>query len=268
MSERNGFEPGAPCWIVAIEPDPPEAARFYAELFGWETEDGAGDYIRCLLRGRAVAGIAPIRGTAAPPQPTWVTNVWVDSAADAASRAAEAGGRVIVEAFERPGGGHSAVLADPSGAVLCAWEPGSERGAELVNEPSAWSMSALVGADPAEVSGFYNEVFGWEAEPMEGGGATLFRLPGFHGGEPSQPVPRDVVAVIVPANQGGEGETPYWNVDFWVDGAESTAARAAELGGTVVAEPYDVGPFKQAVIADPNGAAFTISELVMAPSPG
>jgi len=32
--------------------------------------------------------------------------------------------------------------------------------------------------------------------------------------------------------------------------------------GTVLAEPYDAGPFRQAVIADAAGAAFSASQLM------
>ena len=59
-------------------------------------------------------------------------------------------------------------------------------------------MSALQTDDPARAARFYGAVFGWETEAF--GPATLFRLPGYVGGEESQPVPRDVVAVMVPAS--------------------------------------------------------------------
>jgi hypothetical protein len=51
------------------------------------------------------------------------------------------------------------------------------------------------------------------------GPATMFRLPGYVGGEESQPVPRAVVAVM-PAGR----MRPAWGVDFWIDdvGARST----------------------------------------------
>ena len=36
------------------------------------------------------------------------------------------------------------------------------------------------------------------------------------------------------------GEEPRWDVDFWVDDLDATAAkRAAELGGTVLTPPAD-----------------------------
>ena len=56
---------------------------------------------------------------------------------------------------------------------------------------------------------------------------------------------------------------PRWSVDFWVRDADATARKAAGLGGSVVTEPYDVPGFRQAVLADPQGAEFTVSQLKM-----
>jgi len=62
---------------------------------------------------------------------------------------------------------------------------------------AAWAMSALRTPDPDAAPAFYGAVFGWQAEPF--GPATMWRLPGYVGGEPQQPVPRDVVAAMEPA---------------------------------------------------------------------
>jgi len=67
------------------------------------------------------------------------------------------------------------------------------------------------------------------------------------------------VAVRMPA---GQGDDASWRLDFWVDDAEGAAARATELGGTVVVAPHDAPPFKQAVLADPQGGSFSISQLM------
>jgi predicted enzyme related to lactoylglutathione lyase len=156
------------------------------------------------------------------------------------------------------------VLRDPAGASLCAWEAGTREGAKLVNEPSAWAMSALVTPDPEAAATFYGDVFGWETESF--GPVTLFRLPGYVGGEPSQPVPRDVVAAIAPDGDGDGDGPPRWSVDFWVGDADEAAAGARRMGGAVLAGPYDAPPFRQAVLADPEGAVFTVSQLVSPPS--
>jgi uncharacterized protein len=261
MSERDGFAPGVPCWVATVQPEPESAAAFYAELFGWDTtnlmgEDEPGEYYLCELRGRPVAAVVSQHGAPPPPAPVWGTYIWVDDADETAAKVVDAGGSVIGRPFDSPGGGRQAVLADPAGAVFCAWEPRERRGAQLVNEPSAWTMSSLVTSDPDGANEFYGAVFGWEPEDFAG--MTMWRLPGFVGGEPQQPVPRDVVAVMLPPEEG----PPHWNVDFWVHDVDETAATAEALGGRAIVPPYEPMPgFKQAVLADPHGAAFSVTRV-------
>lgn len=261
MSERDGYEPGVPCFIHGVHPDPDQAAAFYGGLFGWETEnlmppDHPGKYFLCRLRGRDVAALVSSHPGPPPPSPLWGTHVWVESADETARRARDAGGSVIVDPFDSPGGGRMAVLADPSGAAFCVWEPGERKGAQVVNEPGAWAMSFLVTRDPDAATGFYRELFGWQTESF-GEGITLFRVPGYVGGEPEQPVSREVVAAMMRNDEA----PPHWNVDFWVDDVDRAAATATELGGTVVTPPYDVPGSRQAVLADSQGATFTVSKV-------
>jgi uncharacterized protein len=68
--------------------------------------------------------------------------------------------------------------------------------------------------------------------------------------------------VTVPDRDGfppGVPEAPHWNVTFAVADADAVAARASELGGTVIVEPFDVPPVRSAVLLDPGGARFTAS---------
>jgi uncharacterized protein len=249
MSERSGYEPGVPCWVDTWQGDADAAADFYAGLFGWEPARG-GDYSMFRLRGREVAGLG---GQAIEPA-AWTTYVQVDDAAAAAERVTEAGGSVLREPFDSLEGGRIAVVADPAGAVLGLWQLGEHRGAEVVNEPGAWSMSMLFTPDPERAKAFYGAVLGWETEGF--GPATLFRLPGYVGGEPQQPVSRDVIAVMT------EGGPARWMPDFWVDDADAAAAKVTELGGAVLAPPADTGVGRTGVVADPAGAVFSLSKVV------
>ncbi len=277
MSERDGYQHGVPCWVDTWQPDADAAVAFYTQLFGWEAEEttppGADRRLfMCRLRGRDVTSIG------SPPPvpdhtPVWGTYVWVESAEETAAKAEEAGGNVAVQPFESLDGGRMAILVDPAGAVFGIWEPGEHRGAQLVNEPGAWSMSPLHTRDPEGAAAFYRAVFGWEPEemnPRDRGGPTLMRLPGFVGGEPLQPVPRDVVAVMAPMSpdQFPDEVPSHWSVDFWVDDADATAERSAQQGGSVLAPPYDVPGvgLRQAVLADPQGATFSVTRAPGPPS--
>jgi uncharacterized protein len=53
---------------------------------------------------------------------------------------------------------------------------------------------------------------------------------------------------------------PHWNVNFRVDDADAIAAHAAALGGKVMMPPADGGGIRSAVLADPQGAVFSISQ--------
>jgi predicted enzyme related to lactoylglutathione lyase len=249
MSERSGYQPGVPCWVDTWQGDGDAAAGFYTELFGWEAARG-GDYSMFRLRGRDVAGL----GGQAIEAAAWTTYVQVDDVDAAAARVTGAGGALLRAPFDSLDGGRMAIAADPAGAVFGLWQLGEHRGAETVNEPGAWAMSLLHTTDVEGAAAFYGAVFGWETEPF--GPATMFRLPGFVGGEPQQPVPRDVVAVMV------GGETARWTPDFWVQDADDTVRRAQELGGSVIAPAADTGVGRTAVLADPAGAVFTVSKVV------
>jgi uncharacterized protein len=240
---------------------------FYGELFGWDfVGPGPGDYFVARLRGRDVAGLRPQPPEDATAMPGWTTHIAVDSADEAARRAGDEGGNVIAAPFDVLPAGRLAVVADPDGAAFCLWEARERHGAQLVNEPSAWSMSALHTRDPDRAKGFYGALFGWTTEALETGQGevSLWRLPGYVGGEPEQPVSREVVATMTTAE---EGTPPHWSADFWIADIDDATARMAELGGKVVQEPYDVPgtPLRQAVLADPAGTVFSATQLTGVP---
>jgi uncharacterized protein len=268
MSERDGFAHGVPCWVDTWQPDADAAMSFYTELFGWEAEDTMpngveGTHYMCRLRGRDVAAVAS-RPEGAPPVTAWTTYVWVDDVDATAAKVREAGGSDLKEPFDSLDGGRIAVVGDPAGAPLGIWQPGEHKGAQLVNEPSAYSMSGLMTSDPEGAKRFYPEVFGWKIEIFEMGDdeMIMWTVPGYLGGEPQQPAPRDVVAVMLPASADGDAPPPHWSVDFWIRDVDEAAAKVPQLGGQVLAEPYDVPNtgLRQGAFVDPQGAAFSLTQ--------
>jgi predicted enzyme related to lactoylglutathione lyase len=266
MSERTQYPEGVPCWVETLQHDPERAAAFYASVFGWEYAGpgampgpAAAPYFVARSAGADVAGVASL-----PPgvEPAWLTHVRVASADDAARRAAAAGARVLAGPLDVAPAGRLAAIADPAGAQLCVWQARTREGAQRVNEAGAWGMSTLRTPDPETAERFYGELFGWVAEPFVMGGhtLTLWRLPGYVGGLPEQPVSREVVAAMVPADPG---EAARWSVDFWVADADAAAASARAAGGAVLQEPHAFSGFRRAALADPEGAAFTVSALAV-----
>ncbi|MET0687503.1 MAG: VOC family protein [Solirubrobacteraceae bacterium] len=250
MSQRETYPAGVPCWVDTLQDDPAATRGFYERVLGWRF-DGDDSYAVARLHGADVAGVGARPGGA--PDPAWLTHVRVDDVDAAAQRAAELGATVEVEPLDASPAGRVAAIRDPAGAVVCLWEAAWREGAERVNEPGAWAMSALQTPDTDAAARFYGDLFGWETESF--GPATMFRLPGYVGGEPEQPVPRDVVAVMLP------GEAAAWSVDFWIADLEAAIAAAEAAGGRVVVPPHDQPPvFRSAVLADPEGATFSLSQ--------
>jgi predicted enzyme related to lactoylglutathione lyase len=255
MSERHEYPAGVPCWVDVRVPDPGAVEHFYGDVFGWEFTDPTDNGYRVArIRGLDVAGL----GRAPQAMPSWNTYIRVESAEAASERAAEDGGTVLMEPFDALPAGRIAVIADPAQAVFAVWEAVDREGAQLINEPGTWQMSSLHMHEPEAATAFYGALFGWETEAF--GGAALFRLPGYAGGRSRQPIPQDVVAVMAPRELS---VPPHWNVNLQVSDADLTVAAAAAHGATIIAGPFDTPGFRNAVIQDPQGAVFSISQLVI-----
>jgi uncharacterized protein len=279
MPERNGYIPGVPCWVDTSEPDPEAAVDFYTGLFGWEFEDvmppeSEGRYFLARLRGGDVAAVGSIP-EAVPQVAMWNTYVWVDSADDTASEVRAAGGAVVMEPFDVMDAGRTAVLTDPEGAAFCAWQAKENKGAGIVNEPGSLNFNGLNTRDIEGAKSFYGSVFGWTTLALDGG-AEMWTLPGYgdylerdnpdlrkqtaEAGGPEGFV--DVVASINPIPDDQPDTPPHWSVTFAVDDADATAAKATELGGTVIVPPFDAPWVRMTIINDPQGATFIASKFV------
>jgi predicted enzyme related to lactoylglutathione lyase len=279
MPERDGYLPGVPCWVDTSQPDPDAATDFYRGLFGWESEDvmpsGSGEkYFIARLRGGEVAGVGSVP-EAAPQLALWNTYVSVDSADETAARVRDAGGGVMMEPFDVMAYGRMAVLTDPEGAVFMAWQARELNGARVVNEAGALNFNGLNTRDVDAAKAFYGAVFGWRTLALPGG-AEMWTLPGYGDhlelgspglramiaqlGAPAEFA--DVVASINPLPADQPDPPAHWSVTFGTDDADATAAKATELGGTVLVPPFDAPWVRMTVIADPQGATFIASKFV------
>jgi uncharacterized protein len=170
--------------------------------------------------------------------------------------------------------GRMAVLADPEGAAFCAWQAKENKGAGIVNEHGSLNFNGLATRDPDGAKAFYGAVFGWGTLDLPAG--VMWTLPGYgdHLEERSPGLKEqvaamggpegfiDVVAALNPI-AADDSETPaHWSVTFAVDDADAAAAKASELGGQVVAGPFDAPWTRMAVIRDPQGATFIASQFV------
>jgi predicted enzyme related to lactoylglutathione lyase len=279
MGQRDGYIPGVPCWVDTAQPDPEAAADFYRGLFGWEFEnamppEAGSPYLIGRLHGGTVAAVGPIPESM-PQMAVWNTYIAVADADEAASKVREAGGKVVIDPFDVMDAGRMAVLTDPEGAALSVWQANQHIGAQVVNEAGSVNFNDLHTRDVEGAKAFYGAVFGWQVLGM-GGSFQAWILPGYgdhlERNDPglrermadtgAPPRFEDVVASIVPIGDDQPDIPAHWGVTFAVDDADATAAKATELGGTVIAPPFDAPWVRMTVLADPHGATFVASQFV------
>lgn len=260
---------GVTSWIEVGQPDVAAGMGFYGGLFGWAfadvlPEDAPQRYVMATLDGLDVAGLSgPVDGAA-----RWATYIAVDDA-DAAARAmAGLGAEVIAPPEDAGPGGRAATLSDPQGVEIRLWQARRRLGAQLTNSPGAWNFSDLHTPDPAAAADFYRRAFGWRIADQ--GWATVIQVPGYGDHLESTVDPdirtrqemapdgfEDVIGAIAPT---AEGEDPDWHVTFTVADRDEAVAAVERLGGTVVRSGEDDWT-RNALVTDPQGASFTVSQL-------
>ena len=238
------YAPGTPSWVELSTTDADGALAFYGGLFGWDATDpveGFGGYRTLQHEGRSVAGLNPMGEQAA-----WVTYIATGDAHATADRVRTAGGTVIAGPAEVGELGRMVLFTDREGVFLGAWQPGTMRGADKVNEPGALAWNDLNAHDLDRAKAFYGGVFGWEPAEHDMGGTTYVGWEvGGRGVGGAVPVP--------------EGAPAQWVVWFAVEDRDATVARAGELGGTVLESQLDVpGVGLMGVLTDAQGAFFGV----------
>ena len=251
MPYRDTAPIGAPCWIDLYTSDTDQATTFYGELFGWTAESAGeefGGYTIFTKSGRPVAGCMQHMNPGDPEQ--W--SVYLASA-DARATAAAAsghGGHVVVEPMDVQENGTMAMLADPGGAGIGIWQPGTEKGFTVLGEPGAPSWFELHARDYDRAVSFYRDVFDWQPQVLADTEDFRYTTLG-----------KDDAATagIMDASRSlPDGEPDRWSVYFGVENADETLARVVELGGTVSRPAEDTPYGRLAEAADSTGARFKI----------
>ena len=110
-------------------------------------------------------------------------------------------------------------------------------------DPGTFSYAELATSDAEAAQAFYTAVFGWTYDSIPMGDD----MPPYH-------------PIYLDGKQAGAlfeagDQPPHWNSYVTVASVADASAKAAELGATVVMEPFDVmGLGDMAVISDPSGA--------------
>lgn len=256
---RTRYVTGSPNWIDLGTPDIARAAAFYQGVFGWDFVSAgpeAGGYGMFRSGGETVAGgmsVAP--GEGGPP--AWTVYFQSPDAEATAKAVRAAGGMVLFEPMDVLDLGRMALFADPAGAGFATWQPGANKGLDLVDGPNSLTWAELYTPDVEAAVAFYGSVFGMETStmPMPGNTGTYIMLK--PAGQGEEAMFGGVVPLDLDLVEAAEG--PSWLLYFEVPDTDAAVAAAERLGGTVrlaAMEMEAVG--RMAKLADPFGARFAV----------
>ncbi|MCC6236062.1 MAG: VOC family protein [Dehalococcoidia bacterium] len=250
---------GAPSWVELSTSDEAAAIDFYSQLLGWTDyaapmpeESGGGAYHMAQIDGDNIGGIA-----AQQPQevaqgvpPHWSVYMAVDDLDATLAKVGEAGGQVLMPAMDVMDIGRMSFIMDPTGAPLGLWQAKLHKGFGRYGEPGAVTWTELMTSDAAAAQAFFERVLGVEAQPldMEGTAYTILRA-GDAQNEASGLMGKTEEMASMPN---------VWAVYFEVEDTDASAAKASELGATILEQPTDIPPGRFAIIQDPQGAVFGI----------
>jgi predicted enzyme related to lactoylglutathione lyase len=113
--------------------------------------------------------------------------------------------------------------------------------------PGTFSWAELATPDADAAKAFYARLFGWEYDDFPMGEGMVYSM---------ARVGTRFVAALYRSD-----EHRHWASYVTVESADETAARAKELGGSLISEPFDVMDVgRMAVVIDPQGAGLAIWE--------
>jgi hypothetical protein len=248
MPHIDKHKTGSFGWIELGTSDQNGAKQFYGSLLGWNFEDHSmgpqGVYTMFKLDGKDLGGCYAVSMMPGVP-PHWGIFISVEDVDRASARAGELGGKIVRPAFDVGPYGRMAVIQDPAGAHLSAWQPKTHMGMGITGENGAFCWADLLAEDPGRVKTFYEGVFGWSLEPgKDASGYIHIKNGGDYIGGMREKPPQ---------------APPHWMIYFQTADCGASTAKAKELGAKIYVEPMDIpGAGRFAVLDDPQGAGFAL----------
>jgi predicted enzyme related to lactoylglutathione lyase len=249
---------GTPIWYELLSDDADASTAFYEQVIGWtvhRAEPGGMDY-RMIDAGGGdlVGGLMNLTDEmkAGGAKPIWLFYIGVDDVDATVDTIVAKGGAIHLPAFDMPGVGRMAMVADPQGIMFYVMRGEGE------GDSQAWSRmgmgkcnwNELVTPDQSAANSFYAEVFGWQYPdkmPMgEMGDYIFIEAAG------------ETIGATMP--KPPEGQPAGWTFYFRTPDIDAAAERVKAAGGTVHAGPMEVPGGDMVIVAsDPQGAGFGIA---------
>jgi len=253
MPKIDKHATGSFCWVELGTIDRAGAKSYYSPLFGWTPADfpmGPDAYYTTFKLNGSDAGAAHTMRAEerAVTPPHWNLYIAVDNADDTARRANDLGGKVIASPFDVMTFGRMAVIQDPTGAAFCVWQPRDHHGTGVKGESGTACWAHLSSPDPGRAKQFYEGLFGWRIGAVEQYPPDYLVI---RNGE-------EFIGGIPPAIYRKADAPPHWMLFFLAGEVDGLAAKSKGLGGAEYMAPTSMGGARLAVLADPQGAAFSI----------
>jgi len=258
----DGIKQGAPSWAELSTSDEEGALAFYTGLFGWEdqaqplpAEAGGGAYHLAQLGGDMIAGLSkqqPEEAQQGVP-PHWSAYLAVDNVEASVKKVEAAKGGVLMPAMDVLESGRMAIVTDPTGAPVGLWEAKQHHGFGRFGEPGAVTWFELLTSDPEPAASFFEQVLGVRAEATPADGGQPYTL--LKAGD----APNEVAGLMKKTPQMANMPN-MWGIYFEVADTDASAARAKELGASVLQGPTDIPEGRFATVRDPQGAVFGIMQ--------
>ncbi len=249
MPTRDSAPIGSPCWADLWTSDVEGSRRFYGELFGWEAQEPSpefGGYFMFTRDGVPTAGAMGDMGDG-PADNSWRIYLDTDDIAKTLAAAEAGGAQVISPAMPVADLGTQAVLVDPTGAHLGAWQPGTFPGFTVLGEHGAPSWFELHTRDYEAAVAFYRSVSTTTVADSDEFRYATMRDPG--GGD-------DLAGIMDASAILPEDAPAHWSVYWEVADADASVAKVKVLGGSVVTDAENSPYGRLATVADPAGARF------------
>ena len=142
---------------------------------------------------------------------------------------------------------------DPGGAMFWLFQDHRPSTRQAFGEDNAVCWAELATRDSERVREFYGQLLGWQFK----GSANMPEYQEFSvGGQPR--------GGIMPMDEQWQGIPSHWGIYFMVNDCDAMAEKAKSLGATLRHGPFSApGVGRMAMIADPQGAGFSLIKLDM-----
>ncbi len=252
-------------WYELMTNDADGARDFYSAVIGWTIEERpSGDMNYRMISASAgpVAGLMPLTAEmhANGARPCWLGYILVDDVDRSVEAVTANGGSVHMPAWDVPGIGRMAFVADPDGAMFYIMKP-----TPPAHDPDAESTSfaatgAMVGHcawnelssnDCEAAKAFYGRAFGWQKDgEMDMGPLGKYEFLRDTAG-------RFVLGAVMPKMP--EMPMPMWTYYFRVRDIDAAVMQARAKGGQILQEPIEVPGGEYSMVGmDPQGAPFAL----------